>query len=150
MWRTNKWNNIALTSQAYHQQRDQIFIITALSNTQKKSSKRETYSSIKSQIFPVNMSQCTRTSTILAHYGTNGQTLTSQHTRAYRMCCIILKLNQWTANMHYADGLAQDCSNSSVLAMELLQSCTKPSMWIMVFFIWKEQIQFIALRKQTN
>ena len=25
------------------------------------------------------------------------------------------------------DGLVQDCSNSSVLAMELLQSCTKPS-----------------------
>ena len=25
------------------------------------------------------------------------------------------------------DGLVQDCSNSSALAMELLQSCTKPS-----------------------
>ena len=24
------------------------------------------------------------------------------------------------------DGLVQDCSNSSALAMELLQSCTKP------------------------
>ena len=28
------------------------------------------------------------------------------------------------------DGLVQDCSNSSALAMELLQSCTKPSKWI--------------------
>ena len=27
----------------------------------------------------------------------------------------------------YIDGLVQDCSNSSVLAMELLQSCAKPS-----------------------
>ena len=27
------------------------------------------------------------------------------------------------------DGLVQDCSNSSALAMELLQSCTKPSEW---------------------
>ena len=27
----------------------------------------------------------------------------------------------------YIDGLAQDCSNSSALAMELLQCCTKPS-----------------------
>ena len=27
------------------------------------------------------------------------------------------------------DGLVQDCSNSSGLAMELLQSCTKPSMY---------------------
>ena len=29
---------------------------------------------------------------------------------------------------HHVDGLVQDCSNSSALAMELLQSCTKPSM----------------------
>ena len=29
----------------------------------------------------------------------------------------------------YITGLVQDCSNSSVLAMELLQSCTKPSIW---------------------
>ena len=28
----------------------------------------------------------------------------------------------------YIDGLVQDCSNSSVLATVLLQSCTKPSM----------------------
>ena len=28
--------------------------------------------------------------------------------------------------VHY-DGLFQDCSNSSVLAMEILQSCTKPT-----------------------
>ena len=27
----------------------------------------------------------------------------------------------------HVDGLAQDCSNSFALAMELLQSCTKPS-----------------------
>ena len=27
------------------------------------------------------------------------------------------------------DGLVLDCSNSSVLAMELLQSCAKPSKW---------------------
>ena len=27
---------------------------------------------------------------------------------------------------HYMDGLVQDCSNSSALAMELLQACTKP------------------------
>ena len=29
------------------------------------------------------------------------------------------------------DGLAQDCSNSSALAMELLQSCTKPLKWFL-------------------
>ena len=34
------------------------------------------------------------------------------------------------ANVAQIDGLAEDCSNSSALAMELLQSCAKPSiMW---------------------
>ena len=32
--------------------------------------------------------------------------------------------------MHHVDGLAQDCSDSSALAMELLQSYAKPSMSI--------------------
>ena len=40
--------------------------------------------------------------------------------------------NQVTSDFIYqeahVDGLVQDCSNSSALAMELLQSCTKPSM----------------------
>ena len=31
------------------------------------------------------------------------------------------------------DGLVQDCSNSSALAMELLQSCIKPSI-----FAWRQ------------
>ena len=31
------------------------------------------------------------------------------------------------------DGLAQDCSNTIALAMELLQSCVKPSKWSYVF-----------------
>ena len=30
----------------------------------------------------------------------------------------------------HIDGLAQDCSNSCALAMELLQSCAKPSTWL--------------------
>ena len=30
---------------------------------------------------------------------------------------------------YHIDGLVQDCSNSSALAMELLQSCTKPSIY---------------------
>ena len=32
----------------------------------------------------------------------------------------------------HIDGLVQDCSNSSALAVELLQSCTKPSIYILV------------------
>ena len=31
--------------------------------------------------------------------------------------------------IYHIDGLVQDCSNSSTLAMELLQSCSKPSIW---------------------
>ena len=31
---------------------------------------------------------------------------------------------------YHVDGLVQDCSNSSALAVELLQSCTKPSMYL--------------------
>ena len=35
----------------------------------------------------------------------------------------------------YINGLVQDCSNSSALAMELLQSCTKPSIYAYVIYI---------------
>ena len=31
--------------------------------------------------------------------------------------------------LHHIDDLVQDCSNSSALAMELLQSCAKPSIF---------------------
>ena len=35
----------------------------------------------------------------------------------------------WNLQIHlYVDGLVQDCSNSIANALELLQSCTKPSM----------------------
>ena len=40
----------------------------------------------------------------------------------FRLC-----LSNYTEN--YIDGLMQDCSNSIANAMELLQSCTRPSMW---------------------
>ena len=35
-------------------------------------------------------------------------------------------------SIRHFDGLVQDYSNSSALAMELLQSCTKPSIWCIV------------------
>ena len=35
-----------------------------------------------------------------------------------------LPRNQW---VNYNDGLAQHCNNSNAVALELLQSCTKPS-----------------------
>ena len=39
----------------------------------------------------------------------------------------------WMIQAHHIDGLVQDCSNSSALAMELLQSCTKPSIYSIVY-----------------
>ena len=37
----------------------------------------------------------------------------------------------------YIDGLVQDCGNSSALAMELLQSCTKLTIWGIAFYVAK-------------
>ena len=47
--------------------------------------------------------------------------------------------------MHF-DVLVQDCSNSIANALELLQSCTKPSMYPMtsLLYIW------VNAQKQTN
>ena len=45
----------------------------------------------------------------------------------YWMSCVIC-LN--ILCNEYIDGLVQDCSISSALAMEILQSCTKPLIWI--------------------
>ena len=41
------------------------------------------------------------------------------------ICTASVHLLPW----HHIDGLVQDCSNSSALAMELLQSCAKPSIY---------------------
>ena len=38
-------------------------------------------------------------------------------------------LNDEISELDYFDGLVQDCSNSIGNALELLQSCTKPSIW---------------------
>ena len=35
-------------------------------------------------------------------------------------------LTPWVMHRVHINGLVQNCSNSSALAMELLQSCTKP------------------------
>ena len=43
------------------------------------------------------------------------------------------------------NGLVQDCSNSSALALELLQSCTKPSM-IVTDHLVSLQINFHELK----
>ena len=39
---------------------------------------------------------------------------------------LVLKHPLWRFTQHNVYGSVQDCSNSSALAMELLQSCTKP------------------------
>ena len=46
------------------------------------------------------------------------------------MCAaFVYACNAWYCTWHDINGLVQDCSNSSALAMELLQSCIKPSIW---------------------
>ena len=40
----------------------------------------------------------------------------------------------WTLFIADINGLVQDCSNSSALALELLQSWTMPSMFLSIFF----------------
>ena len=45
---------------------------------------------------------------------------------------------------HYIDGLVQDGSNSSALAIELLQSCTKPSIWCLQYPSQTEIFQSIV------
>ena len=40
-------------------------------------------------------------------------------------------------NLVYIDCLVQECSNSSALTIELLQTCTKPSIQLMWYFFYK-------------
>ena len=58
---------------------------------------------------------------------------------------------------NHVDGSVQDCSNSSALAMELLQSCTKPSMHKPLdarrpadYNMWLSGAQFYATNEQFN
>ena len=51
------------------------------------------------------------------------------------------KLYSASSYHHHFDGLVHDCSNSSALALELLQSCTKP---LICSVIWTS-----SLRKST-
>ena len=48
------------------------------------------------------------------------------------MSCVRIYSARLRIAVDYIDGLVQDCSNSSALAMELLQSCTKLSICILI------------------
>ena len=41
----------------------------------------------------------------------------------------------------YSGGLVQDCSNSIALAMELLQSCTKPFICVQMYLLYPSLLQ---------
>ena len=43
--------------------------------------------------------------------------------------------------LKYSDGLVQNCSNSSALAMDLLQSCTELSIYVVCTSRTRKQIQ---------
>ena len=49
---------------------------------------------------------------------------------------MILFTNGWKKCYEYFNGLVQDCSNSSALAMELRQSCSKPSIYTWQSLSW--------------
>ena len=82
------------------------------------------------------------------------------------LVCLSYLVMGHVVRSHDIDGLVQDCSNSSALAMELLQSCTKPSIsgssprcrkfpnWQQIHVYWYEIRPFILenyeiLWKQT-
>ena len=47
----------------------------------------------------------------------------------------------------HIDGLVKDCSNSSALAMELLQSCAKPSIRYSSYQVGKDYSYYLFLLK---
>ena len=44
-----------------------------------------------------------------------------------------IQLQNLSLQYHQLEGLVQDCSNSIANALELLQSCTEPSIWPILF-----------------
>ena len=60
------------------------------------------------------------------------------------------KKNSIAKATHNIDGLVQDCSNSSVLAMELLQSCTKPSIFCVLFFFINHMFCSVNVNKKSE
>ena len=50
----------------------------------------------------------------------------SARQKFYRNAAILCDLSVYHLSKYQIDGIVQDCSNSSALTMELLQSCTKP------------------------
>ena len=53
----------------------------------------------------------------------------------------------------HVDGLVQDCSNSIAIALELLQSCTKPSIsfkWLYVPHTWSWSTKLLVWKKKQK
>ena len=47
--------------------------------------------------------------------------------------------------IRHIDGLVKDCSNSSGLAVELLQTCTKPLIWLINKCYENMLVKFLAI-----
>ena len=56
----------------------------------------------------------------------------------------VLWLNKYLYHDVYIDGLAQDCSNSIANALELLQSCTKLSIYETIRLGWVKATSFLS------
>ena len=91
----------------------------------------------KKRMYYIHIYRHTDISPIYTNYSPGGQLLSGWYTISYRcghIWCInhIVIYGMQCENQYmytHIDGLVQDCSNSSALAMELLQSCTKPSIY---------------------
>ena len=56
---------------------------------------------------------------------------------AFPLQYVFYLMQSWRAYLYrHIDGLVQDCSNSSALAMELLPSYTKPPLWRMPVLLY--------------
>ena len=61
-----------------------------------------------------------------------------------------LKQGCWALRWEHFDGLAQDCSNSNALAMELLQSCTKTSAYSFIYFTMLADIRQLCHQNRRH
>ena len=55
--------------------------------------------------------------------------------------------NDMVSKQHI-DSLVQDCSNSSALTMEILQSCSKPSLWAKFYKCWNKRLTATLLTQK--
>ena len=80
----------------------------------------------RSQVYKITLLICP--SMLFSHCGLYCCQQSSVFVCAHGIDVLLIVRYKLPYTAYLIDGLVQDCSNSSALAMELLQSCTKPSL----------------------